>query len=65
MTRVIVKLSASEWAALLALSQKELRDVREQARYLIIRALAAETVQNIPMPQATPQAETALAESAL
>jgi hypothetical protein len=44
MTRVIVNLNESEWRALREQSERELRPVRDQARYIIIRSLAADLV---------------------
>jgi hypothetical protein len=42
MGRVIVNLKDSEWAALRLAAERDLRDLREQARYLIVKGLAAE-----------------------
>lgn len=51
MYRVIVNLTEQEWQALLRMAERELRGLREQARYLIIQGLAAEiTTANPPAP---------------
>ncbi len=42
MVRVIVNLKESEWKALRAQAERELRDLRDQARYLIVKGLAAD-----------------------
>ncbi len=42
MTRIIVYLSERELEALQRLAERDLRGLREQARFLIVRGLAAE-----------------------
>lgn len=62
MTRLIVLLTDNEYTALVKSAENDLRDLRAQARYLLIKALAAEIAQNIPAmdaPQPTAQMEAA------
>ncbi|MBM4424996.1 MAG: hypothetical protein FJ030_16715 [Chloroflexi bacterium] len=50
MYRVNVYLSESEWEALRRVAERDLRGLREQARYLIVKGLAAEVVAANPQP---------------
>ncbi len=42
MSRIMVKLSRDEFEALRQAAERDMRDVREEARYLIVTALANE-----------------------
>lgn len=52
MGRIIVYLDPTELEAVRAIAEREMRGLREQARYLIIRALAAEIATQSPAPTA-------------
>ena len=55
MARVIVYLTEKEWQALRRIAECDMRGLREQARYLIIKGLAAELAAQADTP--TPPAE--------
>lgn len=57
MARVIVYLSEEEWGALRRSAERDLRGLREQARYLIVKGLAVELAAHADTP--TPPAEIA------
>jgi hypothetical protein len=64
MTRVIVHLTIEEWRALRQSAAHNIRDVREQARYLIVKGLADELAALVTdaTPATTPEVEAAHAQ---
>ena len=57
MTRVIVHLSKQEFDALRAQAARDVRELRDQARWLIVRGLAAEPIDTIqPAGDTQPEA---------
>jgi hypothetical protein len=64
MTRVIVHLSKHEWDALRQIAERDLRGLREQARYFIVKGLASEVASHVSpadAPAAQPQAAEGVA----
>lgn len=55
--RIIVYLTEQEWQALRDSAERNLRGLREQARYLIIKGLAAEIAAQVAAPQPAQPAE--------
>jgi hypothetical protein len=54
MARITVTLSASEREALRLAAERDLRDLRGQARYLIVKSLAAELTTDTQPVKAQP-----------
>lgn len=59
MARITVNLSAAEREALRVQAERELRPMRDQARYLIVRGLAPDVARAAEQRTAQPEAEAA------